>query len=264
MELKTEKLDNVIDEINYSRTFNLIILISRIVTIGLIVLGLALMSITKFALVIVLVFFIVQFFIPKRKFASLEYDLLSLADKGYDEVKSSYFRFVASRQILGVQNSREITQAKVGAPPFENIPLTDISCQVISSNSFFRCNTSFMQITYKKITFMFLPDVVFIVMGRKSVYMFYPTISFSFQEVNYVEHGQASSDTNVLFMVSRYDESEKNIQKKYKKEVLNPVCAYGMVKIKLAENLRIDILCSNKESSKQFVDKINEYKTKAI
>lgn len=104
----------------------------------------------------------------------------------------------------------------------------------------------------KKEVLLILPDKVFIIRGSKVGAVNYDDLQIQISSINFVESEPVPKDAQVIGQTWQYVNRNGTPDKRYKNNRQLPICLYGVVRLRSASGINVEMHISNIQKSRDF------------
>lgn len=131
--------------------------------------------------------------------------------------------------------------------------LNRVPCSIGKTSPYYlKTNVDLIQIKLKKETLLILPDKVFIIRGSKVGAVSYDDLQIQISSTNFVESEPVPKDAQVIGQTWQYVNKNGTPDKRYKNNRQLPICLYGVVRLRSASGINVEMHISNIQKSRDF------------
>lgn len=131
--------------------------------------------------------------------------------------------------------------------------LNRVPCTIKKTSPYYlKTNVDLIQIKLKKEILLILPDKVFIIRGTKVGAVNYDDLQIQVSSINFVESEPVPKDAQVIGQTWQFVNKNGTPDKRYKDNRQLPICLYGVVKLRSASGINVEMHVSNIQKSRDF------------
>ena len=182
---------------------------------------------------------------------NLEYDFDSEKEEEHNRRVGAWLILAESSKEWQVLTETYNSNTKVHAGASRSLKRAACTIRKISPY-YLKTNVEIIQIALMKETLLILPDKVFIIRGTKVGAVDYDDLQIQVSSINFVESDPVPEDAQVIGQTWQYVNKNGTPDKRYKNNRQLPICLYGVVRLKSASGVNVEMQVSNIQKSRDF------------
>lgn len=182
---------------------------------------------------------------------NLEYDFDSEKEEEHNRRVGAWLILAESSKEWQVLTETYNSNTKVHAGASRSLKRAPCTIRKISPY-YLKTNVEIIQIALMKETLLILPDKVFIIRGTKVGAVDYDDLQIQVSSINFVESDPVPEDAQVIGQTWQYVNKNGTPDKRYKNNRQLPICLYGVVRLKSASGVNVEMQVSNIQKSRDF------------
>lgn len=182
---------------------------------------------------------------------NLEYDFDAEKEEEHDRRVGAWIILAEGAKEWQVLTETYNSNTKVHAGAGRS--LNRVPCTIKKTSPYYlKTNVDLIQIKLKKETLLILPDKVFIIRGTKVGAVNYDDLQIQVSSINFVESEPVPKDAQVIGQTWQFVNKNGTPDKRYKNNRQLPICLYGVVKLRSASGINVEMHVSNIQKSRDF------------
>lgn len=182
---------------------------------------------------------------------NLEYDFDAEKEEEHDRRVGAWIILAEGAKEWQVLTETYNSNTKVHAGAGRS--LNRVPCTIKKTSPYYlKTNVDLIQIKLKKETLLILPDKVFIIRGTKVGAVNYDDLQIQVSSINFVESEPVPKDAQVIGQTWQFVNKNGTPDKRYKNNRQLPICLYGVVKLRFASGINVEMHVSNIQKSRDF------------
>lgn len=182
---------------------------------------------------------------------NLEYDFDAEKEEEHDRRVGAWIILAEGAKEWQVLTETYNSNTKVHAGAGRS--LNRVPCTIKKTSPYYlKTNVDLIQIKLKKGTLLILPDKVFIIRGTKVGAVNYDDLQIQVSSINFVESEPVPKDAQVIGQTWQFVNKNGTPDKRYKNNRQLPICLYGVVKLRSASGINVEMHVSNIQKSRDF------------
>lgn len=182
---------------------------------------------------------------------NLEYDFDTEKEEEHDRRVGAWIILAEGAKEWQVLTETYNSNTKVHAGAGRS--LNRVPCTIKKISPYYlKTNVDLIQIKLKKETLLILPDKVFIIRGTKVGAVNYDDLQIQVSSINFVESEPVPKDAQVIGQTWQFVNKNGTPDKRYKNNRQLPICLYGVVRLRSASGINVEMHVSNIQKSRDF------------
>lgn len=182
---------------------------------------------------------------------TLEYDFDAEKEEEHNRRVGAWIILSEGDKEWQVLTETQNSNTKVNAGASRS--LNRVPCSIGKTFPYYlKANVDIIQIKLKKETLLILPDKVFIIRGSKVGAVNYDDLQIQISSINFVESEPVPKDAQVIGQTWQYVNRNGTPDKRYKNNRQLPICLYGVVRLRSASGINVEMHISNIQKSRDF------------
>lgn len=182
---------------------------------------------------------------------TLEYDFDAEKEEEHDRRVGAWLILAEGAKEWQVLTETHNSNTKVHAGASRS--LNRVPCIIGKTSPYYlKTNVDLIQIKLKKETLLILPDKVFIIRGSKVGAVSYDDLQIQISSTNFVESDPVPKDAQVIGQTWQFVNKNGTPDKRYKNNRQLPICLYGVVRLRSASGINVEMHVSNIQKSRDF------------
>lgn len=182
---------------------------------------------------------------------NLEYDFDAEKEEEHDSRVGAWIILAEGAKEWQVLTETYNSNTKVHAGAGRS--LNRVPCTIKKTSPYYlKTNVDLIQIKLKKETLLILPDKVFIIRGTKVGAVNYDDLQIQVSSINFVESDPVPKDAQVIGQTWQFVNKNGTPDKRYKNNRQLPICLYGVVRLRSASGINVEMHISNIQKSRDF------------
>lgn len=210
-----------------------------------------------FSIVIVIPVFVIVI-IPKKRMVTLDYNFDDYRMDNYNKLLLGLKSLESNHRIWEIKSSESTTDWKNNAGATTLLQIVKLSF-VSHGLKYLKTNLIIKTLNIRNIKFIFLPDSIILARDNVIKSLSYKSLKLTSEDVLYAETDEVPKDTMISHYTWRFPNKDGSPDRRYNNNYKIPNCEYSKIKIDNNKGLNINIMCSSRSKSRDFVSWLNYY-----